>query len=747
MSWWRGLRDYALDMIRDIDRIADRIDEAFSEHVAPPVQRVATKVDRSLDVTWDRVQSGTRSTVQDLDTRYQKFMVKRVDPLFGQARTAYLEEMGNLEISPHEVMLNRRIALTAGFFFALLAGKLLFPPSLMITVPLSFTLALPVFEMARRSVKQQRRVTYHVVGAINVIAIWLSGLYLPAIGATFFFYIGEKLLMVTEDRSHKGLISVFSQQPRTVWVLRNGVEVELPFAELAEGDTIVVDAGGIMPADGVVTKGMASIDQHMLTGEAQPAEKAPGDKVFASTLVLAGKIYVRVDKAGSETVAAKIGEVLNKTASYQMALQSRGSKIAHDAALPTLILTGLALPLGSDAALGMLNSSFGVSVRVSAPIAMLNLFNIASYHAILLKDGRSLELLSTVDTVLFDKTGTLTLSQPNVAKVYSAGAHDERQILTLAAAAEYRQTHPIALAVVAEAQARGLAIPEIDDARYEIGYGIKVQVGEQKVLVGSERFLRASNIALTPEIEQAREVCHGKGHSFILVAVDGRLAGAIELQPTVRPEAEEIVAALRKRGLKLAIVSGDQEGPTRTLAERLGMDQYFANVLPEGKASLVEQLQQQGHSVCFVGDGINDSIALKKANVSVSLRGATTVATDAAQVVLMQESLQKLPFLFYLADEMDRSLRWGYQAGMIPGVINVFGVFFLGWGYFAGMGLTLASLAAGMGIAMYPWYKHKNEIERDEQARRTAAGASASAGTGTAPVTDPVHQLPKSGAA
>ena len=724
MSWWRDLRDYALDMIRDIDKIVDQSSDALSEHVAPPIQNFAGAVDRSIDKLWDRIEGGAHSQVKALDDRYQKFMVRKVDPLFGQTRTAYLAEMGSLEISPQEVALNRRIALSTGMFVAILVGRAFFPASLFLTVPLSFTLALPVFEMAKRSVKQQRRVTYHVVGAINVTAIWLSGLYLPAIGSTIFFYMGEKLLMVTEDRSHKGLISIFSKQPRTVWSLLDGVEVERPFEEIVEGDIIVVDAGGVMPADGVVVKGLASIDQHMLTGEAQPAEKAPGDKVYASTLVLAGKVYVRVDKAGSETVAAKIGEVLNKTASYQLALQSRGSKIAHDSALPTLLLTAAALPLGPGSALGMLNSAFGVSVRVSAPITMLNLFNIASYHAILLKDGRSLELLSAVDTVLFDKTGTLTLSQPNVARVYSTGLLDEAQVLTLAAAAEHRQTHPIALAIVAEAQARSLSIPEIEDARSEIGYGIKVQIGAQRVLVGSDRFMRISEIPLSQEIERVRAECNDKGHSLIMLAVDGALAGAIELQPTIRPEAEAVVTALRNRGLTLAIISGDQEGPTRRLAERLGMDQYFANVLPEGKASLVEQLQSQGRSVCFVGDGINDSIALKKANVSVSLRGATTVATDAAQVVLMQESLQKLPFLFRLADQMDWSLRWGYQAGMIPGCLNVAGVFLLGWGYYAGLGLTMASLAAGMGIAMYPWYQHKQQVEKDEAVRRAATVAA-----------------------
>lgn len=712
MSIWRALRDYGLEMIHDLDVIGERIVEAVQTHVSPGVQDAATWLDRKLDGA--QLEQRARRNALALDNHYQRFMVKRFDPLFGQTRTAQLEEMGSLQISPQEVALNRRIAFSTGLFVATIVAKAVFPGALIVLVPLSFTLALPVFEMAKRSVKQQRRVTYHVVSAINVIAIWVGGLYLPAIGATIFYYMGEKLLMITEDRSHKGLISVFSKQPRTVWVLRDGVELERPFEEVVQGDTIVVNAGGFMPVDGVVVEGLASIDQQMLTGEAQPAEKSPGDKVYASTVVLAGKLLVRVDKAGTETVAAKIGEILNKTASYQLALQSRGSKMAHDAALPTLLLTALALPLGPGRALGMLNSSFGVSVRVSAPITMLNLFNIASYNAILLKDGRSLELLSEVDTVLFDKTGTLTLSQPNVAQVHSVAGLDERSLLTFAAAAEHRQTHPIALAILAEAAARDIAIPEIDDARYEIGYGIQVQVGGRKVQLGSDRFMRLSQVKLPAELEAVSEACHAKGHSLVMVAVDGVLAGAIELQPTIRPEAEAVVAALRKRGLKMVIISGDQEGPTRRLAERLGMDRYFANVLPEGKAALVDQLQSEGRSVCFVGDGINDSIALKKANVSVSLRGATTVATDSAQVVLMQESLQQLPYLFGLADEMKRCLNWGYYAGMIPGVINVAGVFFLGWGYYQALGLTMASLAAGMGIAMYPTYKHKQEVNQAE---------------------------------
>ena len=708
MSWWHGLRRLGRELAEDLDTIVDRAAAAIARTFGPVVQETASDLDQALVSIPGLVTSPIKESLRDLDHRYQAFMVRRIDPLFGHARNQHLQEMGGYEISPREVMLNRQIAFAGSAFVALLVGRSVAPGTLYLTVPASFTLTFPAFKMAVASVKKQRRVTYHVVSAISMTAIWLRGLYVPALAASVAFYLGEKLLMVTEDRSHKGLISVFSQQPSSVVVLEGDREVERALDQISAGDIVVVHAGGFMPVDGEVVDGMATIDQHMLTGEAQPAEKSPGDLVYASTVVLAGKLHVRVASAGTETVAAKIGDVLNSTASYQLALQSKGSKIAHDFALPTLAASGAALvTVGPDSALAALNSSLGVSVRMSAPVAMLNLLNIASHNGILLKDGRSLDLLSDVDTVVFDKTGTLTLTRPNVARVFALEGFDEMGTLAYAAAAERDQTHPIALAILAEAEARGLEVPDIDHAQYEIGYGIKVSLREQQVRVGSDRFMDVEGVALPPEIVELQRESHSSGHSMVLIAVDDRLAGAIELQPTIRPEAGEVITELRRRGLAMVVISGDQDEPTRRLAEGLGMDRYFANVLPEGKAELVDQLQQEGHVVCFVGDGINDSIALKKSNISVSLRGATTVATDSAQVVLMQESLQQLPFLFELGDDMDRCLRLGTYAGTIPGGITIGGVFLFGWGFYHALGLNMLSLASSLGIAMYPVYKHR----------------------------------------
>jgi len=733
MSWWTDLKEHSREIARDLDTIADRVGAKIERRVAPVIHKAAASLERALapgEATLERrvapvihkaaasleralapgeatLSERVRTSALAIDRRYQEFMVNRVDPLFGQARNQHLKQIGNLEISGREVMLNRQIAMAGTALIVITLSRAFAPALLAIAVPASFVIALPVYKMAVSSVKTQRRVTYHVVSAISTTAIWLRGYYTPALFATMAFYMGEKLLMVTEDRSHKGLISVFAQQPRTVTVVVDGDESERPLEELSAGDVVVVHAGGFMPVDGVVLAGDATIDQHMLTGEAQPAEKSPGDQVYASTVVLAGKLHVRVDCAGADTVAAKIGDVLNRTASYQLALQSKGSKIAHDSALPLLLVSGLALgTLGPEAGLAALNSSMGVSLRMSGPVTMLNLLNIASHNGILLKDGRSLDLLSEVDTVVFDKTGTLTLTQPNVGRIIALDGFSEEELLTLAAGAERQQSHPIALAIIAEADARGVEIPTIDHASYEVGYGITVTLNDLRIKIGSDRFMALEGVIVPPDVVEEERRSHELGHSLIMIAVDDRLAGAIELQPTIRPEAGEVIARLRERGLEMVIISGDHEEPTRRLAERVGMDRHFANVLPEGKASLVEQLQAEGHVVCFVGDGINDSIALKKANVSVSLRGATTVATDSAQIVLMQESLEQLPFLFELGDDMAWSMRWGYAAGMVPGVITLGGVFFLGWGFVQAISLSVLGLATGLGIAMYPLRKH-----------------------------------------
>jgi len=643
-----------------------------------------------------------------MNERFQPLVVKYMDPLFGSERNEQLQSLNadekGTEISAYEQELNRDIGWSVITVGAALLGHLVAPGFYLLAFGVAIYLTRVPALLAYADLRNERRITLPFLATLNALGMWLGGYYI--IGALSFviFFLGEKLVVITQDRSHKQLINVFGQQPRTVWILVDETEVEIPFESLQVGNRLLLHAGQTIPADGVIVEGMATIDQHALTGEAQPAEKGIGDHVLAATTLLGGKLVIEVERAGTASVAAQIGDILNTTTGYQMAIESKGLQLAHDLALPTLVLGLMAWPVASyQAMVAILGASIGLNIKITGPLAMLNFLNLASKQGILVKDGRSLELMSRIDTVVFDKTGTLTLEQPHVVAVHPCGSLDADTLLTYAAAAEQRQPHPIAHAIVEAAAERKLTLPMIDEARYEIGYGIRVEIEGHVVSVGSDRYIALEGYQVPPAIQAIKATCHNLGHSLVLVAVDGQLAGAIELQPTLRPEAHAVIANLRKRGLDLVIISGDQEQPTRNLAQALGIKRYFADTLPEHKANHVKALQQEGRTVCFIGDGINDAIALKTANGSLSLRGATTAATDTAQIGLMAESLAQLPYLFDLGDEFAANMRQGFNAAVVPGIATIAGAYLGLVGITGSMVIWIGSLAYGLQIATQPW--------------------------------------------
>jgi len=669
----------------------------------------------SLDRTAPETRTHQSRSFTKFDAIAQTFAQRWLDPLFDQTRDRQRKELSVTReapiVSDTEREVNRRVLISLGALGLALAGELFFAPLLIPATVGGVYASLSVFGHAYRSLVKRRKVDLSVLGALNMVGTWLGGFITAGTLGLVIYLLGHKLISKTEDHSRQSLVDAFGKQPRTAWMRVDGVEVEVPFERIGAGDILVVQAGQVIPADGVITQGVATIDQHTLTGEAQPIEKGVGDAVFATTIVLAGAIHLRVEKAGQETTAAQITDILNRTGSYQMAIESQALQFANRSVLPTLIASGVALPLiGYEGAVAITNAAFGFNIKMTGPIAMLNYLNIAAHKGILVKDGRSLELLHTIDTVIFDKTGTLTLDQPRVAQIHLFNGIRESALLAYAAAVEIRQTHPIANAIVNLAKARELSMPSINDARYEMGYGIKAWIDGKLLRVGSDRFMEMEKISLPPEVAALKAVAHGQGRSLVMVALDDELAGVIELEPTIRPEAQAIIADLHRRGKQVYIISGDHEQPTRALAERLGIDHYFANTLPEQKAGHVERLQAEGRTVCFVGDGINDSIALKKAQVSVSLRGATSVATDTAQIVLMDTTLNQLPMLFDLAGQFDTNMKTGFAMAMIPGFLIIGGIFVANLGIIGSMMLYNASLVAGLGVAMLPLYQHREAI-------------------------------------
>lgn len=647
-------------------------------------------------------------------TRYTPTLLQQVqsagqalNPFRNDPRQQYLTDLTAsaepYERSEAEKQADSQIRFALTMLGVTTIGRLAFPPLLLLDLPAVLYVAWQSGRYALQAWRQKGQITAEFVDLGIAAGIIASGYYSLAFGAFAMTSLCRKLLARTEDQSRKSLVNVFGQQPRTVWVLVDGMEVEVPFAQLQAGNTLIVGAGQVIAADGVVSDGAASVDQHILTGEAKPAEKGAGDPVFAGTLVLMGKIFIRVEKAGAATTAAQIGAILNQTIAYKQQIESRSTVLSNAAALPTLAVSAVALSLvGINGALGVLESGIGYGLRLTGPIGMLNYLQAAAHQGILIKDGRSLDLLKTIDTVVFDKTGTLTQEQPQIHAIHTFTDLSEDELLAYAAAAEARLSHPIAQAIVTAAEARALALPPTEEAHYQVGYGIQVRFSAGLVRVGSERFMRMEGIELPPAVQELQSNSHALGYSLVMVALDQQLAGVIVLKPTLRPEISQVVADLQARGLTLYILSGDQEEPTRRLAGQLGIDHYQANTLPEQKASFIEALQAQGRHVCFVGDGINDGIALKKANVSVSLRGATTVATDTAQIVLMDATLRHLPTLFHLADSFDGSMRRSRMWAVAPGVFAMAGVFLFHFGFLAAATIYVFSLIGGSVNAMRP---------------------------------------------
>jgi Cu2+-exporting ATPase len=632
--------------------------------------------------------------------------------------SAPMSALAQAKFQAEDEQLNRDFALSAAALGLTTVGALVAHPLALLGLPLLIKLSIPYWRDGYHSLVEKRKIDGTVRDAVVMTGLLASGMFSFAALFEGTLSLSRKLILRTRRNSEQALTGAFGEQPRTVWVIApNGQELEIPFGELKPGDQVIVHAGERIPADGYITQGIATIDRRMLTGESQPVENGVGDPVFASTVVVSGQIVLRVEKSGQETTAAQIAEILRNTADYKSSVELWSQRFSDQAAVPMLALTAAAMPVaGAQGAMAVLISDVTWDARLTGPLSVLNYLNLATQHGILIKDGRALELLAHVNTIVFDKTGTLTLEQPELGRIYVRDGLDENQVLTYAASAERRQTHPFARAILQAAQARQLDLSASQDAHYQEGFGILVHLPtvissgarNLRVHVGSARYMDMEDIDIPTDWRAEQAVGQAQGYSYVYVAVDRRLSGTIELHPAIRPEVKQLVQQLQARNLSLYILSGDHQQVTAALAEQLGIEHYFAEVLPAGKAEIVERLQADGASVCFVGDGINDAIALKKAHVSVSLRGASTVAADVASMVLMDGNLEKLGRLFEVADGLRTNLRGDLLASFVPGAVAIGGVFLFHLGVLPVFLIGMGGFTVGMVNAMMPRLQASN---------------------------------------
>ncbi len=610
--------------------------------------------------------------------------------------------------------LKKTLSIFTGSTTIAVTGSVFFPPLSILSVPGAVYLLRDVYKNTAKTLVKGEPIGVDPLMAIFTTCMLYQGHFVISHFFISLYLLNRQLVKRVKQESKRNIIDVFRDQPRTAWVMIDGAEMELPVGSIQEHAIVVVKAGESVPVDGKIVSGFAAIDQHMLTGESQPSEKSAGDTVFACTVVLTGAIHVQVEKTGEETASARIGQILNSTIDCKTSKQLWAEKFTHKTVLPTLGLSALTLAFaGPTTALIVINSHFRYRLTLATSTCALTFLNLAAQKGILLKSGIILEKLQTVDTVVFDKTGTLTLETPHVVSISAFGEWDADTVLSLAASVETRQSHPVAKAICHKAQALNLDIEASAEASYQVGYGLVAHIRDQQIQVGSLRYAEQQGFEIPPALSDKAEQCHQAGNSLIIVSIDGVIAGAVELQATIRPETTAVIQALRERGLVLHIISGDHPAPTKRLAESLHIDNYHAEVLPESKADLIRKLQAEGRSVCYIGDGINDAIALKEATVSVSLRGASSVATDTAEVILMEQNLHRLCELFELTSEYEQNVKTTSRMVIAPSLMNLGLAFVPGYGLAASMSMSATSVLAGFGSSMWPLIRHQQTLQQE----------------------------------
>ena len=489
---------------------------------------------------------------------------------------------------------------------------------------------------------------------------------------TLLLGFGDSLERYTQKKSLENLASHLALQADKVWVRRDDVDMLIPFQDLAESDLVTVRDGTVIPVDGVVVEGTASVNESSLTGEALGVMRTAGSSVYAGTVVEAGEIFIRPTSIGRDTRMQQIVRFVENSEQLKAGIQARYEKLADRAVPFTFALAGLVFlaTRSLTRAASVLLVDYSCALRLATPLAILSAMNEGVGRKVMVKGGRFLESLARVDTVVFDKTGTLTQSRPEVAQVIpvpgAEAVRDEDEVLRLAACLEEHFPHPVAKAVVHCAEERGLQhAEEHAEVEYVVAHGIASMWRGKRVLLGSRHYISQDEGVDVSCMEETISDLACQGYSLLYLAVEGRLEGMIAMRDPVRPESAALIARLREMGVPhVMMLTGDDERTARAVADSLGITEYRSQVLPEDKARVVQELKDAGRTVLMLGDGINDSPALSCADVGVTLRDGSDLAREVADVVLMGGSLNELVTALELGRGTMRRIHGNFVATM-----------------------------------------------------------------------------------
>jgi heavy metal translocating P-type ATPase len=522
--------------------------------------------------------------------------------------------------------------------------------------------AIPSFRRAFESARQ-RRIKVDMLDATAIAVCILQSDPISAGAITTLLAIGDVILDRTQDRARLEISKLIQLDDGETYILDRPDEPPRLASprELQAGTRIVIYPGARIPADGVIVDGAVTADEKAITGESMPRERLIGDEVLAASVAVHGQAVVEVTRAGGDTTAARIVQILQGVGMKPMTLQQNAERSADRLVLPTfgIAVAAFALTGAIQRLVCVLITDFGTGVRIAVPTTVLASMTLGARNGVLIKGAQSIERLNEVDTIIFDKTGTLTRGVPEVTDVIRLGELTEQEIVAFAAAAETNQAHPLADAIRRHAQALGTPPWQAENGSesYRIGLGLETRVEGKFIRVGNPRLMRELGVDATLA-GPARAALAERGVSSVLVAIDDKLVGVLGIADEPREESREVIRVLRDGGRrKIVLLSGDARAPVEAVARHCGIDEAVAEVLPHEKASVVKALKANGRKVAMVGDGINDAPALALADVGISLHGATAVARETADVVLLDGGLERLPEVFTLSRDAMKRVR------------------------------------------------------------------------------------------
>ena len=510
-----------------------------------------------------------------------------------------------------------------------------------------------------------RRLEVEVLDALSIGVSMLRGDFSTAGSVMFLLRLGELLEEWTRKKSLGDLAHCMSLNVDRVWQLTAEGEVLVPISQIRTGDAIIVHTGSVIPLDGRVLDGEASVNQASLTGEAEPVRKAAGAVVYAGTVVEEGQITLTVEQQAGSGRYDQIVRMIENSEKLKSASETRAAALADKLVPYSLLGTAVTYALTRNAtrAISILMVDFSCALKLSMPLAVLSAMRECGSYHITVKGGKYLEALANADTIVFDKTGTLTHATPTVVQIVPCGTRTEDEVLGIAACLEEHYPHSMANAVVQAASARGIRHDEMhSEVQYVVAHGIASTIGGEKAVIGSQHFVFEDEGCYIPTAETAKFDALPPEYSHLYLAIGGVLAGVICIADPLRAEAAEVLRQLRGLGIQKAVMmTGDNDRTASVIAKQVGVDAYYAEVLPEDKARFVDAEKAAGRTVIMLGDGINDSPALSAADVGIAISDGAAIAREIADITIAADSLRELVTLKAIANGLQHRTRANYR--------------------------------------------------------------------------------------